>query len=192
LSPAECTRLEARAAVELMRTLPYEELSGLWHSLNRGLQDDEVVIDSYAARLIQAEQHAKAEELIRKALDRNWRPLLARRYGEVRGKDLVRQLKVAEHWAAEHPEDPNLMLTLAHLSLANQLWGKARAALEACIANGGSVEAYRELGHLLERLDDADSAMTAYRKGLDQAGGPRPDSGPDKPKVTPLRKAKAS
>jgi len=60
--------------------------------------------------------------------------------------------------------------------------------LEACIANGGSAEAYRELGHLLEQLDDTDSAMNAYRNGLDQ-----PDGGdPDKPNVTPLRKAKAS
>ena len=138
--------------------------------MNRELHDRELVIDAYAQRLLASGAHIEAEELLRKAIERQWRPGLVRRYGQVRSKDLVKQLKAAEKWAVAHDEDPDMMLTLAHLSLANQLWGKARAALEACIANGGSVEAYRELGHLLERLDDTDSALSAYRDGLEQAG----------------------
>ena len=170
LTPAECDALEAKAASELLRTVPAEELNGFWHSLNRELHDRELVIDAYAQRLLASGAHIEAEELLRKAIERQWRPGLVRRYGQVRSKDLVKQLKAAEKWAVAHDEDPDMMLTLAHLSLANQLWGKARAALEACIANGGSVEAYRELGHLLERLDDTDSALSAYRDGLEQAG----------------------
>lgn len=170
LPPAECDALEAKAASELLRVLPVQDLSGFWHSLRRDLRDNEMVIDAYAQRLLASGAHDEAEELLRKAIDRQWRPGLTRRYGQVRGKDLVKQLKAAEQWAVTHDDDPDMMLALAHLSLANQLWGKARAALEACIANGGSVEAYRELGHLLEKLDDTDSALNAYRDGLEHAG----------------------
>jgi len=72
------------------------------------------------------------------------------------------------------------MLTLAQFSLANQLWGKARAALEACIENGGSVEAYRELGHLLEQLDERDQALDTYRKGLDEVSAKTSSNQPPK------------
>ena len=55
------------------------------------------------------------------------------------------------------------MLSLAQISLNNELWGKARSYLEACIECGGTVEAYRELGHLLEQLDEKDTALDLYQ-----------------------------
>ena len=61
------------------------------------------------------------------------------------------------------------MLSLAQISLNNELWGKARSYLEACIECGGTAEAYRELGHLLEQLDEKDTALDLYRRGIDQA-----------------------
>jgi hypothetical protein len=47
-----------------------------------------------------------------------------------------------------------------------QLWGKARAYLEAAVARGGPVDAYRELARLLEHMDDEDAALQLYRKAL--------------------------
>ena len=79
------------------------------------------------------------------------------------------QLKHAEKWYADHKESPELMLRLAQISLNNELWGKARQYLEACIECGGTVEAYRELGHLLEQLDEKEQALDLYRRGIEQA-----------------------
>jgi HemY protein len=49
---------------------------------------------------------------------------------------------------------------------ANDL-AKARIYFEKSIALGGPMEAYRELGALLERVGEKDKAITTYRRGLE-------------------------
>ena len=50
-------------------------------------------------------------------------------------------------------DDPVLLLAASRLCMQNQLWGKARGYLEACIGRNGPPQAYRELGQLLEDCD---------------------------------------
>ena len=60
-----------------------------------------------------------------------------------------------------------MLLTLARLALINNQDNKARGYFETCLTLHGPIEAYRELGNLLERLGEKDKALNFYRRGLE-------------------------
>jgi HemY protein len=92
-------------------------------------------------------------------------------YGQLEGGDRKRRLDDAEAWLRDHEKDPVLLLTLGRLCLANQLWGKARAYLEASVQIAPTVETYQALGTLLEQLGEPDKAMHCFRQGMALAVG---------------------
>lgn len=169
LPERELERLHKLAAVSVLDRAEPERLEQEWKKLARSDQSDVDLLSAYAERLIQSARMDDAEALLRKAINRDWQPAWVRLYGRVAASDLSGQLKTAEQWAAQHPEDPALMLALARICLNHELWGKARSYLETCIGAGGSAEAYQELGRLLEQLDDQDKALAYYRDGLKKA-----------------------
>jgi len=89
-----------------------------------------------------------------------------RAYGEVSGKDPLKQLKKAESWLKAHPEDGLLLLTVARLCMLNELWGKARSYLESSLALSPDPDAYALYGRLLDQLGERDQAALAYHSGL--------------------------
>jgi HemY protein len=145
------------------------ELNQTWRSLSREERNNPELLATFAQRLMDQGLQQQTEELVRKSIQRKWDPNLVRLYGRIRSDNPAAQIKYAEKWTADHKDSPELMLSLAQISLNNELWGKARSYLEACIECGGTVEAYRELGHLLEQLDEKDTALDLYRRGIDQA-----------------------
>jgi len=108
----------------------------------------------------------QAERELRGALKRDWHPALVACYGEVRAADPAKQLKAAEKWLEAHPDDAVLLKSAARLSLANELWGKARSYLEASLALHPTPEAYALYGELLTQLGEDEEALAAYRSGL--------------------------
>lgn len=166
----EIDRLQQLANRQLLtHSTQSNDLHQLWRSMSREDRNNPELLATYAERLIREGAHKEVEEILRKSVNRRWDPRLVRLYGHVRAPDTALQLKRAEEWAAAHKDSPELMLSLAQISLNNELWGKARSYLEACIGLGGTVEAYRELGHLLEQLDEKEKALDLYRKGIEQA-----------------------
>lgn len=172
LPEQELDRLQKLAAVRVLNRVEPERLEHEWKRLPKSEQSDTELLAAYAERQIQQGRMDETETLLRKAINRRWEPAWVRLYGRVASSDLSSQLKTAEQWAAQHPDDPELMLALARICLNHELWGKARSYLEACIGAGGTVEAYQELGRLLEQLDDPDKALTYYRDGLKKAATP--------------------
>src|SRR5574340_287590 len=88
-------------------------------------------------RLLDALTRSNALE---SALNRSWHEDLVALYGEARGSNPVRQIEQAERWLHAHPRDAQLLLTLAQLCSAQQLWGKAQSYLEASLAIAASAE----------------------------------------------------
>jgi len=122
------------------------------------------------------------------ALSEQWDNRLVTLFGQIQSADPARQLALAEGWLKEHPQEAPLLYALARLALRNRLWGKARIYLESSIGAGATVEAYSDLGALLEQMGDRDGAMENYRKGMQLAAGnglalPAPES---KSAETPL------
>ncbi len=156
------------------RDLP--ALQQLWQELPRQYQQDTELVSVYAGHLLDLHADDAAEVLIKDATARNWDKHLAYLYGNLRDGDAVKQLETVEAWLQQYPNDSQLLLSAARLSMRNELWGKAKSYVEASIGQEATPESYQLLGLLCEKNEDAPLAMAAYRHGLnmlaDKSGKP--------------------
>jgi len=169
LQASELEQLETQAYCAKLRqaqTLDQNKVHQLWQKISRQLRRNPELIQCYAELLLQVNQHDEAAALLQDSIKRNWHEQLIRLYGLVKSNTVDKQLKIAEEWLNEHPHDPELLLCLGRLSLANQLWGKARSYFEASIAEQAKPETYLELAKLLEKLELREEAIGCYREGL--------------------------
>jgi HemY protein len=171
LAPAEREQLELLAVQgELERPdLTAERLAEVWAALPSELRGSSRVIAERARALERLGRGEDAEGELRGALKREWHQALVESYGEIRAADPAKQLKHAEGWLKAHPDDAALLETAARLSIANELWGKARSYIEASLAVSPSPERYALYGGLLTQLGEDDGALRAFRSGLDLA-----------------------
>jgi len=143
-----------------------DKLQQLWKNIPRELKKDADLLEIYCNKLIQIEQNDEAENILRNALRKEWQPKLIKQYGLVKSNQLEKQLSFAESLSKDHDNHPILLLTLGRLCMYNDLWGKARAYLEASIGNKELAETYKELGLLMEYLNEPKLAAEYFKKGL--------------------------
>src|SRR5690606_17952751 len=116
--------------------------------------------------LIDSDQVATAEKYLRAFLNKQWEESLVRLYGTMAlPQPVSKYLDFAEAWLKDHGRSPMLLLTLGRLCSRLRLWGKARVYYESSVAIHPTVEAYAELGELLESLGELDSARECFQKG---------------------------
>lgn len=157
---------------EMLQIAPDPDaVAAAWSQVPRNFKKDVAVLEAHYAALVRTGQHELAEKELISELKREWRSPLVRLFGLVRGKDPVRQLKKAEGWLQQHPNDPELLLAAARLCLRNELWGKARSYLDTVIAIRPTPEVYQEFGRLLQKLGDEEGAAEAWRAGLNLVAG---------------------
>lgn len=142
------------------------KLADAYARIPKHLNQNGTLLNEYFMGLIRVGQNDKAEKQLVASLKKNWRGDLVRIYGLVDGDNPSAQLKKAETWLRDHPEDPDLLLAAARLCLKNELWGKARSYLESVIAIRATPESYQEYGRLLNQLGELDAAADAFREGL--------------------------
>lgn len=143
-----------------------KELSKAWNMVPKALRMHKDLLSDYVSYLLERHQDKLAEHLLREALNKRWNDEWIELYGRLDTEKPSRQLAFAEQLLMRRPEDAMLLLTLGRLSLRLQLWGKARGYLDACIRAQGPVEAFRELGNLLEQMGEPQSALECYRQGV--------------------------
>ncbi len=143
-----------------------EKLEQFWKSLPRNVRRDTHLIKRYSYHLINMKQFDNATSVLHRAIHQHWDQDLIYLYGKAHSNKADKQLAQAESWLKGHENNAILLLTLGRLCLYNQLWGKARSYLEASIGSDPFPETYRELGLLLEQLDEKDKAADCYRKGI--------------------------
>jgi len=137
-----------------------------WARVPRRLRDDPALVAAHTRNLAGAGRGAQAEQLLRRAIQREWTPELVELYGHIEGADPGAQLDVADGWARARPQDPALLLTRGRLSHRAQLWGKARACLEAALAERPEPQVYALLVDTLTRAGDPEAAGRYAREGL--------------------------
>ena len=143
-----------------------DKLQQLWQSISRELKKDATLLEIYSDKLIQLKNCDEAELVLRNALRKEWQPNLIKLYGLVKSSQIEKQLTFAESLSKDHDNHPLLLLTLGRLCMYNDLWGKARAYLEASIGNKELPETYKELGLLMEYLNEPELAAEYFKKGL--------------------------
>lgn len=142
------------------------QLQQLWQKISKELKKDPDLIEIYCNKLIQCNANDEAELILRNTLKKDWHPTLIKQYGLVKSSHLEKQLTFAESLSKDHDNHPMLLLTLGRLCMYNDLWGKARAYLEASIGNKELPETYKELGLLMEYLNEPQLAAEYFKKGL--------------------------
>jgi HemY protein len=146
--------------------LTKERLAEIWVSLPSELRTAPALVAERARALDRLGHGDEAERELRAALKRDWHVALVQSYGEVHGADPAKQLKQAENWLKTYPDDAALLLAAARLSMASELWGKARSYLESSLSVAPSADAYALYGRLLTQLGEDDGALSAFRSGL--------------------------
>lgn len=143
-----------------------QRVNNVWQKIPRSIRRSPTLIAHYCELLRQAGQYDKAEILIRQTLNKNWCSDLVARYGSLSVSQPTEQLVVAEQWLREHPDDSELLFSLARISMRNKLWGKARTYFERSLQLRERPEAYAELAALLAQLGDHQKSTALYQKGL--------------------------
>lgn len=170
------------------RTGDVFNLEEQWKLLPRRYREDSRIFRVYIECLINSDNVAAAEKQLRLFLNKHWDEMLVQLYGRM---DLPhatsKYLDYAEAWLKDHGRSPMLLLTLGRLCQHLRLWGKSRVYYESSIAVHPTVEAYAELGELLESLGEVDSSKECYRKGLALSRSQsRSRRMSDQPKLAPL------
>ncbi len=169
LSKDELIRLEKKIYPALLPNYAAKGLKALitfWQQSPRTIQSEPAIVCDYVKLLMQQSANNEAEVLLRTKLKKNHHQSLVHLYGLVIGSSPKKQLAFAESLLPEHFKNPILLLTLGRLSLANQLWGKARDYFEKSLNLMPLPETYAALGSLMEYLELHEKSKEYYKKGL--------------------------
>ena len=142
----------------------------VWSSLSRRDRKDPLLIGAYCRRLINVGNMVEAEKLLRKSIGKQWSEDLVQLYGLIRTEHPFEQIEVAEAWAKRHAQNSHVLITLARLYLHAGNRDRSKSLLVEAARYGGGHESFIELGLLLEAAGEGDSALQAYRRGLERLG----------------------
>lgn len=175
LTVEQAAPLVRRAHLGRMREIGADGalLAAYWQDVPTEEQRDRLLVEQAAPLLAAAGQGALLRPALERMLDERWDSALARLYGEcaVEPDDAVACLMKAEGWLKAHPRDVNLLYALGQLSLTAQLWGKAKAYLEASLGIEPTLETRLALAHLFERIEQSDEAQLQYRAAAEIVAG---------------------
>ena len=137
-----------------------------WKKIPADFKVDLWVARAAARAFMQRGGHDTALDVLEAALAHEWHEELVALYGEARGSSPTRQIEQAEKWLHAHPRDAQLLLTLAQLCSAQQLWGKAQSYLEASLAIAPSAEGHIRMAELKTQSEQSGEACRHYQKAL--------------------------
>lgn len=177
LSQPELTRLEIKLALhrlqdvgqQVQQKLIAERLGYIeqvWRSFNKAQQQSPDVINAYANVLVQNYQDQLAEPLVRRTLNERWYSPLVETYGRIEIKELRNQIRTAETWLKEYPDDPVLLLSMARLHKRLGQLDIARDYSIRSVRLSKNIDSAIELADIYEKIGDTKASLEAYRQGL--------------------------
>jgi HemY protein len=171
MSAQDLDALEVQAHRELLTlSLPAgsgDVLRQAWKAVPKHLRKHPALVAPYARQLILQGEHGEAEIVLRDTIETEWNETLVELFGRLRPAQAGEAVELAETWASSHPDNARAQLTAARLAAAAAQKDKARGYYERCVALRGPIDAYRELGALLEDLGEREKASEFYRRGLE-------------------------
>ncbi|HTM71051.1 MAG TPA: heme biosynthesis HemY N-terminal domain-containing protein [Luteimonas sp.] len=146
-------------------------LAERWERLPKSLRAEPAVAGAYATRAAALNWDEAAMRAIEQALDARWDEGLAAQYGTLPVQRLEQRRATVERWLGGHPSSPALLTALARLSIAQDRWPDAEAALHRAIALGAGADAWEILGDGLAAQGDDALARQCYANALRAARG---------------------
>lgn len=145
---ADAVRRQALLGLLARHGQDSKSLRTFWRSLSNRDRSDRALVISAASLFIGLKMMDDARTILEHALDESWDTEFAVLYGKCHSSAVLEQIKKAEQWLVQHPQDAGLLLSLGRLCLQQSLWGKAQNYLEASLA----LEPSREGKALLEGM----------------------------------------
>jgi HemY protein len=143
-----------------------QPLTQAWQQLTSAQRHDPQLLLAYAEQLRALGAESEAEEVLGKALKRQYDARLVALYGELAGADPARQLQTAEGWLKQQPADAELLLALGRLCLRNRLWDKAREYFETSLGLTRSAATCAELARLLAHQGEVARSNELFQEAL--------------------------
>lgn len=164
--PAMNQREAEIIATAMQQATRAEALDSLWNGLSRKQRVHATIVAAYARQALTLDQSEAGINAIEKALRKHWSSELVDIYGLLPRGEKHSPLKMAEAWLKDHPDDPELLVTLGRLCRNEHIWGKAEEYLDQALAHGAGAAAWEEFGHLHAARQETDQASAAYAKAL--------------------------
>ncbi|HHM06414.1 MAG TPA: tetratricopeptide repeat protein [Gammaproteobacteria bacterium] len=145
-----------------------EAMRRLWQKMPKAQRRRDDVVFEYARFMIAlgADGDFELEGILADAIRRSWNDSLVYLYGLLDCGDVTLQIGRAQGWLRHQPNNAVLLLTLGRLCIRDKRWQDARRYLEESLRVRPLPEAYRELGTLLEHLNEQGAAIEYYRQAL--------------------------
>lgn len=148
--------------------LQRETVDEVWEKIPRAQRSVAITI-AYVKALLVANRQDVAIAAIETELKHLYIPELVLRYGWLQKDSAQKGLRHLEAWQKSYGDKPEILLSIARLCAASELWGKAKASLEQCLAIAPSAEAWQSLGAVLEQSGDQEAALQAYRAATESS-----------------------
>ena len=143
-----------------------QPLTQAWQQLTSAQRQDPLLLQAYAEQLRALGAEAQAEQVLGKALKRQYAPRLVALYGQLAGADPAEQLRLAEGWLKQQPADAELLLALGRLCLRNRLWDRAGGYFEASLGVVRSAAGCAELARLLAHQGEIARSNQLFEEAL--------------------------
>lgn len=141
--------------------LGYDSLVEILNSLPNNIKNNNLVLLAFLKQSEKENQDANVDYAIEQSLTQDWNEYLLIKYRESKGKDYSRRLKNIEKLMKFHPNNPQMLLTVALFALRAKLWGKGKEYLLKClILNDKFAEARLQLEILQNNLGEIDLPKT--------------------------------
>ncbi|MES2771171.1 MAG: heme biosynthesis HemY N-terminal domain-containing protein [Pseudomonadota bacterium] len=174
LTPALAGEIKLKAHQHIIRQKRNDlaQLLAYMHALPRKERSVRLA-RALAEALLELGAHDELQSLLEEQLELEWDSLLVRFYGQslcdhmsdmsAQISRLTTRIAWADRCLLAHPDDPELLLTLGRLCLAQRLWGKAQNYFEASLALKDRREIRLELARFFEQTERPEKAMLHYR-----------------------------
>jgi len=120
----------------------------------------------YAVYLMEHDQHAEAEKLLRGALKSDYSDELVAIYGAIESTAPAKLRRQVEGWLLARPESAQLNLAAGRFALAEKNVELAKTYLHNAIDQGQLSLAYSLLGEIYENTGQSGEALNLYRSGM--------------------------
>lgn len=138
-------------------------LRELWGSLRPAERELPETVEAAAAAFAASGQHEQARRLIEDAMSIESAPLLLPVYVGLTGVPARDRIHEVEAWRARYGDDPDLLLALGRLCMAEAIWGKAEEYLVRSLAASDRAAAHLALAELGEAVGRPELSVLHYR-----------------------------
>jgi len=156
-------RVRACRALFARPDLDAASLKELQRSLKPVERDLPETVEAVAGAYARAGEQSQARKLVEGALDREFSPLLLKRYAMLDEVPARERIERTEAWMQRYGYDPAIALVLGRLCINASLWGKAEEYLRRSLTGEQAVEAHLALAELFEALGKPEDAAPHYR-----------------------------